>query len=110
LAPWDGIGEKEPSLVFCSIVGTPLSPRNLARSFAVLIKKTKVPEISLHGLRHTSATLMLKENVPAKVVSERLGHSKIGITLDTYSHVLPDMQREAADKISQVIKAKLPRE
>lgn len=105
-----GAAEKNSLLVFCSIAGTPVSPRNLARIFETLIKKAKVPPLSLHGLRHTSATLMLKENIPAKVVSERLGHSKVGITLDTYSHVLPDMQREAADKISQVIKAKLPRE
>ncbi len=56
-----------------------------------------MPEIRFHDLRHTSATLMLAKNVHPKIVSERLGHSKTGITLDLYSHVSPEMQRQAAD-------------
>ena len=55
--------------------------------------------VRFHDLRHTHATQLLKAGVHPKVVSERLGHASIGITLDTYSHVMPDMQEEAAEKI-----------
>jgi len=57
-------------------------------------------------MRHTNATLLLRQGVHPKVVSERLGHAKIGITLDTYSHVLPDMQKDAVDKLDEIIQAK----
>jgi len=86
-------------LVFTGLNGNWIHPRNLARAFGLLVKKATLPYIPLHGLRHTSATLLLTQNIHPKVVSERLGHSSIGITLDTYSHVLPSMQREAADAI-----------
>ena len=55
-----------------------------------------------HDLRHTAATLLLKENVHPKVVQEMLGHSSIMLTLDTYSHILPDIQQEAADKMEKM--------
>jgi integrase len=58
-----------------------------------------LPKIRFHDLRHTAATLMLSEGVHPKVVQERLGHSSISITLDTYSHVIPSMQEEVADKL-----------
>jgi integrase len=58
-----------------------------------------VPRIRLHGIRHTHATLLLKKGIHLKIVSERLGHSGIQITADVYSHVTPDMQREAAGAI-----------
>ena len=61
--------------------------------------------VRFHDLRHTHATLLLRQGVHPKVVSERLGHSTIGITLDTYSHVMPDMQDEAAQKLDGVLKA-----
>ncbi len=59
--------------------------------------------IPFHGLRHTHATLLLKEGVNVKVVSERLGHANISITLDTYAHVLPSMQQQAADGIDAAL-------
>jgi integrase len=62
-----------------------------------------LPEIRLHDLRHTHATLLLKAGVHPKVVSERLGHANIVITLQTYSHVLPTMQREAADALGSLV-------
>jgi integrase len=62
-----------------------------------------LPTIRLYDLRHTCATLLLLANVPAKVVSERLGHSTIALTMDTYSHVLPTMQRRAADLMGQIL-------
>jgi integrase len=60
-------------------------------------------DIRFHDLRHTHATLLLRQDVHVKVVSERLGHSTVGITLDTYSHVLPDMQEEATAKLEAVL-------
>ena len=62
-----------------------------------------VPKIRLHDLRHTHATLMLKAGVNPKVVSERLGHSSVNITLDTYSHVLPGLQEDAALQFSHLL-------
>lgn len=83
-------------LVFCNSLGRPVGATNLRnRSFQPLLKRAGLPRIRFHDLRHTAATLFLGQRVPAKVVSEMLGHSRIGITLDTYSHVLPNMQREA---------------
>ena len=69
------------------------------RSFEPLLKKAGLPRIRFHDLRHTAATLALREGVHPKVVQEMLGHSQIAITLDTYSHVLPSMQKEAAAKM-----------
>lgn len=76
--------------------GMPINPGNVARNFTALIKTTGLRRIRPHDLRHTSATLLLLANTPAKIVSERLGHASVGITLDLYSHVLPDMQADAA--------------
>jgi integrase len=66
---------------------------------AFIRKQTATLRVRFHDLRHTHATLLLRANVPAKVVSERLGHATTGITLDTYSHVLPGMQEDAAAKL-----------
>ena len=63
-----------------------------------------LPDIRIHDLRHTNASLMLKQGVSMKVASERLGHSKIGITMDLYSHIYEEQQREAASKIYDCIK------
>ena len=71
--------------------------------FKPLLKKAGLPDIRFHDLRHTSATLLLSAGVHPKVVQERLGHSQISITLDTYSHVLPTMQKEAASKLDEVL-------
>ena len=62
-----------------------------------------IPKIRFHDLRHTHATMLLRKDVHHKIVSERLGHSSISITLDTYSHVLPDMQKEAAEKLNDLM-------
>jgi integrase len=86
--------------VFCDSDGGPFHANNVVRrSFAPLLTKAKLPHIRFHDLRHTAATLLLAAGVHPKVVQERLGHATVGMTLDTYSHVLPTMQRDAADKI-----------
>ena len=91
-------------LVFASEVGTPLQRKNLTdRHFKPLIKKAKVTNIRLYDLRHTTATLLLSAGENPKVVSERLGHASIVLTLDTYSHVLPTMQKSATDKLEKMM-------
>jgi integrase len=84
-------------LVFTSIVGTPLDVGNLRkRSFKPLLERTGLPpHTRFHDLRHTFATVLLPRGTHPKVVQEMLGHSTIVQTMDTYSHVLPDMQDEA---------------
>ncbi|MFE5132015.1 site-specific integrase, partial [Bacillus mobilis] len=90
-------------LVMCTPYGTPINPANVRRSLNALIKKAAVPKIRFHDLRHTHATLLLAKGVNVKVISERLGHSNIKITLDTYSHVLPTMQEDAVNKIEEIL-------
>lgn len=87
-------------LVFATHTGTPLSIRNLKRRhFKPILRKAELPEIRLYDLRHTCATLLLVAGENPKVVSERLGHASIVLTLDTYSHVLPSMQKSATEKL-----------
>jgi integrase len=80
--------------------GRPYDPDNVSKNFRKLLTKYSMTKIRFHDLRHTHATILLLHDVPAKIVSERLGHSSIGITLDTYSHVLPSMQKSAAEKLN----------
>ena len=93
-------------LVFCSDEGTPLSIPNLTyRYFRPILEKAKLPRIRLYDLRHTCATLLLIAEENPKVVSERLGHSTIVLTLDTYSHVLPTMQEKATARLEKMLYA-----
>lgn len=78
-------------------------PNLLRRSFEPAIKAAGVPTIRFHDIRHTAATLLLEAGENVKVVSERLGHSSIKITLDTYAHVLPTMQKSAADRMQKLL-------
>ena len=75
----------------------------MTRAFTKLIRNAGLPHIRLHDLRHSHATLMLKAGVYPKIVSERLGHAGIGITLDTYSHVLPGLQEAAAERFDRML-------
>jgi integrase len=83
-------------LVFPSQVGTPLSGGNLNRAFKATLQRAGLPEIRFHDLRHTCATLLLRQGVNPKFVQELLGHADISLTLNVYSHVLPDMGDAAA--------------
>jgi len=83
-------------LVFPSGRGGPMEGSYfLRRKFVPMLKRAGLPEIRFHDLRHTAATLLLLQGIHPKIVSEMLGHSAVSMTLDTYSHVLPDMQRDA---------------
>jgi integrase len=68
-----------------------------------MLKKAELPDVRFHDLRHTAATLMLQQGIHPKVVQERLGHSDISMTLNTYSHVMPGMQDEAAGKLDELL-------
>jgi len=91
----------DQGLVFPSADGGVLSGFALRRAFYRLLSKAGLPRVRFHDLRHTHASLLLARGVHPKVVSERLGHATIGITLDTYSHVLPGLQEEAADDLDE---------
>jgi integrase len=88
---------RENGLIFASETGEPLDRRTVStHPCKPLLKRAGLPQIRFHDIRHTCATLLLGRNVNPKKVSEMLGHATIAITLDTYSHVLPNMQEHAA--------------
>ncbi|MFW5790441.1 MAG: tyrosine-type recombinase/integrase [Bacillota bacterium] len=90
-------------LVFCKANGEILYPNTATKRFNLIAEKANIENIRLHDLRHTHATLMLEAGVHPKVVQERLGHSTITTTLDTYSHVIPSMQKESVEKYKNYI-------
>lgn len=94
-------GETEGLIIHTSS-GKPFAARNMLRDYKALLEKLGLPKTNFHSLRHFHATSLLKKNVNPKIVQERLGHSRIDMTLDTYSHVIPGMQREAADKVDDI--------
>ena len=104
----DGVGSASDSefaeLIFTTTRGEPINEEYLVKKhFKPLLRKAGLPNIRLYDLRHTSATLALTVGIPPKVVSEQLGHASAAFTLDTYSHVLPHMQDEAAAKMEAVL-------
>jgi len=91
-------------LVFATDLGKPLDLKNIRnRNFARILKAADLEGFRVYDLRHSMATLMLAEGVNPKMVSERLGHANIALTMDTYSHVLPDMQQEATARLDNVL-------
>jgi len=94
---------QENNLIFPSSVGTPLDQYNLYHNFKGLLQRAGLPDIRFHDLRHTAASLMLNHGIPVIIVSRRLGHSKVSITLDTYGHLIQEMQNEAAELIDELM-------
>jgi integrase len=95
---------QDQGLVFPSMKGTTMNAKNLtARSFKPILERAGLPNIRLHDLRHTCATLLLSKGVHPKLVQELLGHATISITLDTYSHVLPGMGDQTATAMESVL-------
>ena len=82
--------------MFTEADGRPVDADRLSKCFAKIVRIAEIPHLTLHGLRHAHATLLLTDGVHPKIVSERLGHSSISITLDTYSHLIPGLQESAA--------------
>ena len=97
-----GVSLNADDFVFIRPDGSPLNPSAVSLAFRRITHKAGLKDIRIHDLRHTHATLMLQAGVNPKVVSERLGHASISITLDIYSHVLPGMQEAAAEKFDKL--------
>lgn len=95
---WD-----ENDLIFPSITGTPMNQSNLYHHFKALIAEIGLPDIRFHDLRHTAASLMLNHGIAPMVVSKRLGHAKVSITLDTYGHLIPELHGDVAQMIDDFI-------
>lgn len=92
-------------LIFATETGTIINPSNLRnRSFKPLLRLAGLRQIRFHDLRHTCATLLLSKDVNPKIVSEMLGHASVSITLDIYSHLLPDMQEKAAKALEEALR------
>ncbi len=89
--------------------GSPLQPHSLGQEWVRFLSSSSLPRIRFHDLRHAHATHLLASGVHPKIASERLGHSKVGITLDLYSHVLPNMQTDAAALVDDALKAAIQR-
>lgn len=94
------------NLVFCNEAGQPMNPDFISRSFKKDLEAAKLPAIRFHDLRHGHATMLLELGENLKVVSERLGHSSVAMTGDTYSHVQEKIQKEASNKLDQALEIK----
>jgi len=97
----------DSGLVFSHPTGEPLDPGVINHTFSKVLKKARLPHIRFHDLRHTHATLMLKQGIHSKIVSERLGHASIAVTLDTYSHIPPGLQEAAAQCFDELLEPEL---
>jgi integrase len=98
-----GIPITDNDLVFSQYDGKPLLPDSVTHAWIKLVRRAGVKPIRLHDTRHTMASLMLKQGVHPKIVQERLGHASIQITLDTYSHVAPGLQKAAAERFDELV-------
>jgi integrase len=99
----------ESGLVFTTVEGKPLDARNVFRGFQRLLTRAELPHLRLHDLRHGCATLPIAQGVHPRVVMEILGHSQISLTMNTYGHFSPALQREAADSLDALL-ANRPRD
>ena len=98
-----GIPLTPDSLIFSRYDGSPLLPNTVTRAYLRIARSVGITNVRFHDLRHTHATWMMKAGIHPKVVQERLGHFNIGITLDTYSHVIPGLQEKAALAFDELI-------
>ncbi|HKO23314.1 MAG TPA: site-specific integrase [Chloroflexota bacterium] len=89
-------------MVFANAQGGPINPDNVDRDFDRLVAKAGIRRITIHGLRHTYATLALAAGEHPKVVSESLGHADVATTLRIYAHVLPSQRHELADRMERL--------
>lgn len=98
-----GPAYEDGNLVFCRENGTLLHPNEITHTFSRLVAQAGLPKIRLHDVRHSAVTAMLRSGVPVKVVAERVGHASTSFTQDVYASVLPDMQRDAAERLAAAI-------
>ena len=95
---------EDTGLVFTTPIGTPVDPRNATRLFHALLVAADLRPVRFHDLRHTAATLLLAQGVDHRTIMETLGHSQVSFTLNTYTHVLPTLQRDAAARMDAILK------
>lgn len=103
-----GAGYRESDLVFRRQDGSPIHPDSFTQAFDAEVRRSGLPRIRLHDLRHTHATIALRAGIPVKVMSERLGHENPAFTMKQYAHVLPGMQAEAAVLIAALVTGPSP--
>ncbi|BAJ29598.1 hypothetical protein KSE_37990 [Kitasatospora setae KM-6054] len=89
--------------MFTTAQGGPIDPTNLTRAFTTLLRKADLRRIRFHGLRHSTATLLLEQGVELVVIKELLGHAHIGVTATVYAHVRLRLQRDAIDTLSTAL-------
>ncbi len=94
---------QDHGFVFTSVIGTPLDGDNVYKLFRRLLKDNSLPDIRFHDLRHSCASLLLAKGISPRVIMETLGHSQISLTMDTYSHVMPVLMKEAADAMDAIL-------
>ena len=94
-------------LVFAHPDGRPLNPSTVSRTFDKLVTIAGLPKITLHGLRHTFATLALLDGIPSKIVAEVLGHSSTRVTEDLYQHVTPGMKADATARVAGLLRRRV---
>jgi integrase len=98
----------DDALLFRRTDGGPMLPDTLSKRWERMMKRLGLPGVRLHDARHTHASLMLKAGIHPKIVQERLGHSTISVTLDTYSHVAPGLQEAAAQHFDELFTQPAP--
>ena len=98
-----GTAWQDSGLVFTTPIGTVVDPRNLNRLLDNLCLRAQVRRVRVHDLRHTCASLLLAQGVEPRVIMETLGHSHIATTMNIYAHVLPVLQRQAADRMDDLL-------
>lgn len=91
----------DTGVIFASSIGTPLEPRNLDRSWHEVRGRVGLDWLRLHDLRHACATFLLATGASPRTVMQVLGHSQIGLTMNTYAHVLPELERDALDEAAR---------
>ena len=100
-----GLEWTDTGLVFTTSIGTAVDPRNVKRTLDRILTHAGLPHFRVHDLRHFCASLLLAQGVPLKVVSDILGHTKISVTADLYTHVLPSLRKEAINVMGKLLSA-----
>jgi integrase len=100
---WAGSSWAESDLVFANRIGGPTQARRVIEQFHAVLGRANIRQIRFHDLRHSCATLLLVQGVSPRVVMEVLGHSEIALTMNAYSHVVPELQREAAERMQAIL-------
>ena len=99
-----GSAYQDLELIFATPVGGPVDPSNLRRAWLLITEAAGLKGLRFHDCRHIHASLLVRQGIHAKVISERLGHSGISITMDTYAHLMPTAQAEAAAGLDQMLR------